>query len=165
MSDCAGCGRSERRDFLRQVAGVVAGILASLHATPAEAVALPLSMANPLRRVADEVTYPEPAADGAMIDLEQEVILVRWQGNLYAFNLSCPHQNTALRWQSSEHLFRCPRHKSEYQPDGTFIRGRATRSMDRFALRKEGANVVVSLDKLFRDDRDHPGWVAATVPT
>ena len=27
-------------------------------------------------------------------------ILVRWSDQVYAFNLSCPHQNTALRWNS-----------------------------------------------------------------
>jgi len=44
-----------------------------------------------------------------------------------------------------------------------FISGRATRSMDRFALTKDGVNVVVDLDKLFRQDHDAADWAAAVV--
>ena len=58
---------------------------------------------------------------------------MRFQGVVYAFNLSCPHQNTALKWQPDDQRFQCPKHKSRYQPDGTFISGRATRGMDRLA--------------------------------
>jgi hypothetical protein len=36
--------------------------------------------------------------------------------------------------------------------------------MDRFAVKHDGANLVVNLDKVFEDDRDHAGWLAAAVP-
>lgn len=163
MPGCNDCDTSGRRSFLRQLGGSVAAIMASLALTPVEARALPVALMQPSVREGGEVTYPLPEADGATIDLEQEVILVRWQNSIYAFNLSCPHQNTALKWQAGEHIFRCPRHKSEYQPDGTFIRGRATRGMDRFALRKNGTSVVVNLDALYRDDRDRDKWTAAVL--
>lgn len=163
MSPCDECGVPDRRGFLRSLGGSLATILAGLAMTPGEARALRVTLVQAVARTDGEVTYPEPDRDGAMIDLEQEVILVRWQNHIYAFNLSCPHQNTALRWQAGEQLFRCPRHKSEYQPDGTFIRGRATRGMDRFALRKDGHSVIVNLDTLYRDDRDRAGWTAAVI--
>jgi Rieske Fe-S protein len=78
-----------------------------------------------------------------MIDKANQVILVRWQNAVYAFALSCPHQNQALRWDAKETRFQCPKHKSKYQPDGTFISGRATRAMDRYAVRHEGDTIVV----------------------
>jgi Rieske Fe-S protein len=81
----------------------------------------------------------------------------------YAFALSCPHQNTALRWADAEHEFQCPKHHSKYQPDGTFITGRATRNMDRYAISRQGGNVVVDFDTLYRDDEDPKGWTAAAV--
>jgi Rieske Fe-S protein len=71
--------------------------------------------------------------------------------------------DTALRWNAPVHRFQCPKHHSQYQPDGTFIEGRATRSMDRFAVRRDGNTVVVDLDTVFEQDRDAPGWKVASL--
>ncbi len=91
------------------------------------------------------------------------MIIVRYQGHAYAFNLACPHENTALRWKEAAGRFQCPRHESKYQPDGTFISGRATRNMDHFAIRRDGANLAVDLNRLFRSDQQPQEWAAATV--
>lgn len=117
---------------------------------------------------ADLLTLRAPSrerflADGVSIDKANEVILVRHGGSVYAFALSCPHQNTALRWNADEGRFQCPKHKSRYQPDGTFISGRATRNMDRLPIRREGGNVVVDVDRMFESDKDEAGWKAAVV--
>ena len=138
--------------------------MAALAASPHDAAALPLSLGSASQTEGDELTYPIPAADGATIDRANEVILVRWKGQVFAFNLSCPHQNTALKWlDNPDTRFQCPKHKSKYQPDGTFISGRATRNMDRFAIRKSGKSVVVNLNQLFRNDKQGPAWVGAKV--
>lgn len=47
----------------------------------------------------------------------------------------------------------CPRHESNYPPDGEFISGRATRGVDRFAIRREGKEVAVDLSRVFREDK------------
>ena len=107
--------------------------------------------------------YPIPATDGVTIDDKNEVILVRWQSQIYAFNLSCPHQNTALKWLAADGRFQCPKHKSRYQPDGTFISGRATRNMDRLPIKRDGSSVVVDVDHAFESDKDQAAWRAATV--
>ncbi|HTD70459.1 MAG TPA: Rieske 2Fe-2S domain-containing protein, partial [Gemmatimonadales bacterium] len=75
----------------------------------------------------------------------------------------CPHQNTALKWLRDEGRFQCPKHKSRYQPDGVFISGRATRNMDRLAVRREGDTIVVNVDKLYRSDQNAADWAAAVV--
>jgi Rieske Fe-S protein len=82
---------------------------------------------------------------------------------LYAFRLACPHQRTALKWKAKDGRFQCPKHKSKYQPDGTFISGRATRGMDRHAVRRNGNEVVVDLSKVYLQDKDGGGWTAAVV--
>jgi Rieske Fe-S protein len=82
---------------------------------------------------------------------------------VYAFALSCPHQHTALRWDDSAHEFRCPKHKSRYRPDGTFIEGRATRDMDRLAIRRDGAALVVDVDRLYQQDEHQAEWGTAFV--
>ena len=91
------------------------------------------------------------------------MILVRVQQRVYAFNLACPHENTALRSRAGESRFQCPRHESKYQPDGTFVSGRATRNMDRFAVKRTGDNVVVDLAHLYRSDQEQAQWAAAVV--
>jgi Rieske Fe-S protein len=109
------------------------------------------------------ITYPMPNVDGVQIDKDNEVILVRWQGNVYAFNLSCPHQRTTLRWNDSAKEFQCPKHKSKYTPSGGFISGRATRGMDRFAIQRAGNNIVVDVDQMFEEDENEVQWKTAFV--
>jgi Rieske Fe-S protein len=159
VTDCtSGCGLPGRRQFLKEATLALGAAMAALSATSREAAAMPISLGSALRVLGDEVTYPLPAADGATIDRDNEVILVRWKNAVYAFALSCPHQNTALKWLDSDQRFQCPKHKSKYTPDGTFMSGRATRNMDRFALRKDGRNVVVNLAKLYESDKQQVLW-------
>ena len=151
---CTGCelGHDDgRRRFFAVAAGM------------ALASALPMRLLRALERRQADVRYPIPVADSVSIDGEQKVILVRWTGKLYAFSLACPHQNTALRWREAEKDFQCPKHKSRYQPDGTFISGRATRGMDRLAIHKDGGEVVVDVEMLFKQDVDLAGWTGAVV--
>jgi Rieske Fe-S protein len=156
------CNPIGRRGFLRDGLVALAAVVAVAgSAAPLEA--MPWRLATGARRDGRTVAYPVPAADGVTIDRENEVILVRWQGGVYAFNLSCPHQRTALRWQDGDSLFRCPKHKSRYKPDGTFIDGKATRNMDRFRVKRDGAQVVVELDAFIKSDEDAAAWGAATV--
>ena len=165
FDSCGECPVATRREFLRDAALVVAGIAASLGCTSSAAFPanFTVSPTNALRKVGNQVTYPIPAKDGAQIDREQQVILVRWQDAMYAFNLSCPHQNTALRWDNDAHRFQCPKHHSKYQPDGRFISGRATRGMDRFTIRREGNTVLVDVGAMHKQDADPAGWMAAAV--
>ena len=50
-------------------------------------------------------------------------------------------------------------------PDGIYIKdsGRATRGLDRLAIRKDANNVVVNLDKAFQQDDDEAEWKTAFV--
>jgi len=50
------------------------------------------------------------------------------------------------------------------RPDGTFIDGRATRNMDRLAIRRAGAELVVDVDTLYQADDNPKEWAAAFVP-
>ena len=152
-----------RREFIRNATLAVAGALAAIGVSRRVAAQLPVSAARLIASNAGTHSYAIPASDGVQIDRATEVILVRWQGMIYAFNLSCPHQNTALRWNEDEHRFKCPRHNSRYEPDGTFIDGRATRGLDRFNVSLAGNNVVVDVDAMHKQDVDPTGWAAAFV--
>jgi nitrite reductase/ring-hydroxylating ferredoxin subunit len=165
VTDCSnGCPLPGRRQFLKEATLALGAVMAALAATPHEAAAMPMSLGRALGMMGDEVSYPLPESDGATIDRDNEVILVRWKSAIFAFALSCPHQNTALKWLGNDGRFQCPKHKSKYQPDGTFITGRATRNLDRFELRKDGKNVVVNLAKLFQSDKQRALWDQARLP-
>jgi Rieske Fe-S protein len=159
---CEGCALgASRREFLRTGLAAALATLATLGAR--SAAALPINWVNALGVNGSTVSYPLPAADGVQIDKDHECILVRWQNEVYAFSLSCPHQHTALHWMEADARFQCPKHKSKYQPDGSFISGRATRAMDRFTLHQDGGNIVVDLAELHKQDKDPAGWHAAAI--
>jgi nitrite reductase/ring-hydroxylating ferredoxin subunit len=151
-----------RRDFLREAASLVA-CAAALGVGPDSSLGFPVRLSAPLRILGGEAVYPIPPQDGATIDRDHEVIVVRSQDRIYAFALWCPHQRTALRWQDEERRFRCPKHKSTFQPDGAFVSGRATRALDRHPLRREGETVVVDLSTVLQEDKDPERWGQALV--
>jgi nitrite reductase/ring-hydroxylating ferredoxin subunit len=161
--DCKDCVLRDRREFVRDVVGSFGAALATIGLEPAMAASLPVQWVAGFMQTAGEARYPMPAADGVQIDRDNQVILVRSNNVIYAFDLSCPHQNTALRWDDADGRFQCPKHHSKYQPDGTFISGRATRNMDRLAIRRDGDSVVVDLDAMYKSDHDQAGWAAAAV--
>jgi Rieske Fe-S protein len=164
QSCSGGCeSGGDRREFLRRITLLAGAAWVGLGLTPRQAVAMPLARIRGARTDGKDVTYPLPAVDGAHIDTDNQVILVRHQGSLYAFALSCPHQNTALRWLEEDKKFQCPKHKSRYEADGTFITGRATRNMDRLPIRLEGKNVLVDADHVFESDKDGAAWAKATI--
>jgi Rieske Fe-S protein len=160
---CAGCALHDRRDFLLDALRAGAAALAAIGLAPAGADAMPLRWISALAVRGEERSYPVPATDGVQIDKANEVILARSGKSVFAFALACPHQNTALRWDAGANRFQCPKHKSRYRPDGTFIEGRATRGMDRYAVRLVGTSVAVDVDKLYQEDTDLAQWQQAVV--
>jgi nitrite reductase/ring-hydroxylating ferredoxin subunit len=168
MTDSLGCHACpvsdalERREFVRDVIARVLGAVGVLSLSARSALALNASFARGTN-VGTEKAYSIPTADGVVIDRDESVIVARFNGRVYAFSLACPHQNTALRWEEDNHRFQCPKHHSRYQPDGTFIEGRATRGLDRFAVRRDGDQLFVDLDTLYRQDENSVGWSAAYV--
>jgi nitrite reductase/ring-hydroxylating ferredoxin subunit len=160
---CAACPivENSRRKFIRDVLVGAAGVM--LVPSLSRASTLLLEAATPLASRGELKTYAIPAADSVQIDRDADVILVRWENAVYAFNLSCPHQNTALRWVEAAKRFQCPKHKSQYTASGEFITGRATRGMDRLDVKREGNSVVVNIDVLHRQDQDAAGWAGAVV--
>lgn len=86
--DCGGgCAFEGRREFLRAAASFLA-TMAALGMSPGAAEGMTVRAGRALRVRGTDLTYPIPAADGATIDKEAQVILVRFEGFLYAFNLS-----------------------------------------------------------------------------
>lgn len=163
---CHGCdatcaAETPRRTFLKN-AGAVFSLIA-LGLADVDAAPLPVAIGGAGAAAGSERLYPIPTTDGVTIDRKNQVIVVRYQQHLYAFNLACPHENTALKWLAKDQRFQCPKHESRYQPNGTFIDGRATRHMDRLGVRLDDNMLVVDLNKFYKSDKDVAGWAAAAV--
>jgi Rieske Fe-S protein len=161
---CQDCALTpDRREFLRQASAAAIGALIMVGVPPGVAAMTTPASLMALGRDGADLTYPIPAKDGVQIDHKNDVIVVRWKNAVYAFNLSCPHQDTALRWNEGDNQFQCPKHHSKYLPDGTFISGRATRNMDRFSVTRAGDTIVVNVNAMHKNDADKTGWGAAVV--
>jgi nitrite reductase/ring-hydroxylating ferredoxin subunit len=150
--ECDAC-LVDRRSFLGKAVFAIVAAYGAATVSAAEALALE----------GNEAAYPFPAEDGVHIDKEREVILVRHLGVVYAFALWCPHQRQSLRWKEAEARFQCPKHNSKYQPDGSYLSGRATRAMDRHPIRRDGGTVRVDLTTKLRRDIEPELWEAAHI--
>jgi nitrite reductase/ring-hydroxylating ferredoxin subunit len=138
-----------RRTFLKE--GLMAlAALTALGATASNLHALTREYATGHADGAT-VRYPVPAADGVTIDSENKVMIARFAGSIYAFGLECPHRGADVTWQARQNRFYCPKHKSTFQPGGTFIEGKAERGLDRYAITREGDEIVVDTAVLIRE--------------
>jgi Rieske Fe-S protein len=158
ISDANDCCR---REFL-QAGGCFAAAIALLGLSANEALALPVAMVEGTAN-GGERRYPIPSGDSVNIDRRAQVIVTRYHGELYVFSLACPHQNAAVKWVAKANRFQCTKHDSEYQPDGVYETGHATRNLDRYAIKRDGNDVVVDLHHWFQSDKDPAGWAAAKI--
>lgn len=160
--ECSGvCGNAERRQFIQSAVGSVAALVGLSLFGSSEGAAQIFAANVPEAGTCGMTSYAVPAADGVSIDTKNDVIIARADNKAYAFALSCPHQNTALRWNAKDRRFQCPKHKSKYKPSGEFIDGRATRNMDRLPIKLEGNMLVVDTSREIRSDQDAAGWASA----
>ena len=159
--DCAACPLMDRRSFLHDAVIAAGASLAALGLAPGALHAA--AVVRGIDRPAGAKVYPIPAADGVQIDAGSSVILARSAGKVVAMSLACTHQRTPLRWLESGNRFKCPKHESEFEIDGTLIGGRAKRHLDRHAVVRDGDTLVVDLETLFRFDQKPDEWTKAIV--
>jgi Rieske Fe-S protein len=150
-------GETDRREFLR-TGGCFALMLAAAGLSSTETFAWVTGVQEDGWR-----RYPIPSGDGVSVDRSAQVMIARVQNEVIALSLVCPHQNAAVKWLEEDHRFQCTRHSSRYQPDGTFVSGRATRNLDRFPVKKDGTSLLVDVTRVYQSDKDANGWRAAIV--
>ena len=154
------CESSCRRAFLRQSGcGLVTLALLWLGES---AVALPVTMVEATGSDTER-RYPIPSTDGVSIDRRTQIILVRYANHVYAMALACPHENAAVKWINKDRRFQCSKHDSQYTPEGIYTTGHATRNLDRFPVRREQNEVVVTVDRVYRSDQNLTAWTSAAV--
>ena len=98
-----------------------------------------------------------------MIDVDNDVIIARSAGKVYAFSRRCPHKGAGLVWHESESRIFCPKHKARFDVDGDHVSGRKSRNLDRYAIRLQGREVIVDTDALYREDENPREWQSAMI--
>jgi nitrite reductase/ring-hydroxylating ferredoxin subunit len=161
---CGACpaAAANRRAFLRDAALAVAGALAlGANASVAFAervTAVTASLSHGVLR-----SYALPREGTVSVDVDNDVILSRWEHRIYAFSLRCPHRGTRLEWIANDRNIFCPKHKARFLANGTHTSGRQTRDLDRYDIRREGEAVVVDVSAVRRADQDAARWRLAVV--
>ena len=154
------CKANDRRVFLRQ--GGCGLLTLAMLGLADSAAALPVSRVSGTGSDVER-RYPIPQADGVSIDRRAQIILVRFANKVFAMALACPHENAAVKWLAKDRRFQCSKHDSRYTPEGTYTSGHTTRNLDRFPVRREEAEIVVTTDRVFRSDQNLSAWASATV--
>lgn len=60
--------------------------------------------------------------------------LVHEEDGVSALHSSCTHLDCLFTWDKDKEMFVCPCHGSEFEKDGSLLKGPATRSLDRFPV-------------------------------
>jgi nitrite reductase/ring-hydroxylating ferredoxin subunit len=166
-ADCGGCelAAASRRAFIREMAMAAVGMLAVSALRPAEALAGSAMVVEPLGSGSGRLQrkYALPTSDVIQVDVDNEVIIARWQDRVYAFSTRCPHKGATLRWLDDEQKIFCPKHKARFGRDGAHLSGRGTRALHRYDISREGNSIVVNLETELREDADAAAWKAAVI--
>lgn len=154
-----------RREFLQRSGTCVALAVGAL-AWARDLAALPVSevVGAPEGAQGQERRYPLPAGDSVTLDPKAPVLLVRYQGQVFALALACPHEHAAVKWIPQAGRFQCSKHNSRYTQDGRYISGRSTRNLDRFPVHLDGTSVVVDVTRVWQADKNPSEWNAAAAP-
>ena len=153
---------SSRRDFLKASGACVGATFALCGLVPETLRGLPVHLIDGVGERA-EMSYPIPLADSVNVDGKTGLILARAAGKIYALSMTCPHERAAVKWVPKDNRFACTKHDSKYRPDGAYISGRSTRSLDRFPIRRDAGQVFVNVDLVFRIDKNPDGWEKAVI--
>ncbi len=150
----------DRAVFVRTATAALVGAAGALllpNLASAQAIA-------PTKTAGKIVTYPIPAKDGAAIDDANGVMIARVKDTVFAINVICPHRATQhVEWLADKDQFHCPKHDSLFNPQGVLLDGKAKRSLDRYAAKRDGATIAVDTATLFQEDTQKEQWEKAGV--
>jgi len=88
--------------------------------------------------------------------LDQKVQRTIWvfrrdDGSVNVLSGICPHMNYTILWQQELGTFRCPGHKSAFDPNGKVLEGPSPRPMDALEHKIEGGMLIVRYQKFKRN--------------
>ncbi|HVT91625.1 MAG TPA: ubiquinol-cytochrome c reductase iron-sulfur subunit [Bryobacteraceae bacterium] len=93
----------------------------------------------------EEVVFRRERVDGWKVTSEKTTawIIKQPDGQAVALAPQCTHLGCAYRWDEQDGNFLCPCHNSRFSKDGSVLSGPAPRPLDRYAVRTEGARLLI----------------------
>jgi cytochrome b6-f complex iron-sulfur subunit len=104
-------------------------------------------------RAGDMNNYEEGKVEDKFKEVGAWVIKGRNEKNeliIYALSTICTHLGCNPNWLPSDRKFKCPCHGSGFQISGINFEGPAPRPLERFAIRKDGDQIIVDKSRKFQ---------------
>jgi Rieske Fe-S protein len=142
-----GNGESDRRTFLTRLVGFsTAAISSGMLQRAVLSAQEKQSRVLATTKIADN---PNLGKIGGFVLVKNspagELLIIRISENEFtSLSTKCPHKHCSVHVLNPD-LIQCPCHKSTYKIDGTYIRGPANASLNRFVTRVEGG-VITTLE-------------------
>lgn len=90
-----------------------------------------------------QAEIPDPTAEPVPNTTGKFWLVSTEEGEAKALYMVCTHLGCLYKWEASNGRFECPCHGSKFTHDGYYIEGPAPRSLDVFATRVEGDQLIV----------------------
>ncbi len=95
-------------------------------------------------------TVQELTEKGSILDkknLPKPVLVLHnpSSNNLVAVNPTCTHQGCSVAWEADTKTLSCPCHGSKFNPDGSVLKGPATKPLESFTAKEENGLVLVKV--------------------
>jgi cytochrome b6-f complex iron-sulfur subunit len=72
---------------------------------------------------------------------------------IYALSTICTHLGCNPNWLEGDRKFKCPCHGSGFQISGINFEGPAPRPLERFAIKRDGDQIIVDKSRKFQYER------------
>jgi cytochrome b6-f complex iron-sulfur subunit len=138
----------DRREFIRQSCAACAGAIA--FAILAELESCKTTESTAISVSKNQVTVPLKQMEGKntllikSASLDYDIALVKKpDGNYLALQMICPHRHNPV--EVTETGFYCPSHGSEFDTEGTVLKGPAATPLKKFPLVVEKKLILISL--------------------
>ncbi|MFW5799994.1 MAG: ubiquinol-cytochrome c reductase iron-sulfur subunit [Spirochaetota bacterium] len=97
--------------------------------------------------------YDIPEEDASLLNYPGEnLIVTRIDGKVYALSNICTHAGCDIEYNKGLSHFKCPCHYSEFQLDGSYIKGQAGRGLDRYKIKLKGkAKLEIDTSRIYKE--------------
>jgi len=81
--------------------------------------------------------------EGWVLHPDEDILLINVGGVISAFSSACPHASCTRDWNFIDAKFQCKCHGSEFETDGSLVKGPATEGLQRLTVTPNGDTLTV----------------------
>jgi len=83
--------------------------------------------------------------DAWLLHPDENILIVNIGGTISAFSSACPHSGCTRDWEEADDKLRCKCHGSEFNKDGSLVRGPATSGLNKLSVTVEDNDVTITI--------------------